>query len=91
MRNRISYDISQDFLNKINNINNLNNIKKSELKQLIMIFIKLNSLFNLDDKILNLFLPYILYTNIILKDNQINQIKNLEYNISDIITIYNKI
>jgi len=88
MKNRNTYNVSQDFLNKINAIQNLNKIKKNELKQLIMIYIKLNSLFNLDDEILNLFLPYILYANILFKDERS---KNLEYNIKDVITLYNEI
>jgi len=100
MKNRNTYNVSQDFLNKINAIQNLNKIKKTELKQLIIIYIKLNSLFNIDDKILNLFLPYILYANILFKDEQSKnleynikdeQSKNLEYNIKDVITSYNEI
>ncbi len=81
MKSKLSYKTTIDFINKINKIKNLKNINKLELKRLIIIYIKLNSLFNYDNKVLNMYLPYILYTNIFLKDN----------NIKDIIEEYNNI
>jgi hypothetical protein len=79
MKGKISYKISTDFINKINKIKDLKNINKIELKKLIIIYIKLNSLFNYDDNVLNMYLPYILYTNIFLKNNNIEDIID-EYN-----------
>ena len=79
MKNKLSCKISTDFLNKINKINNLKNINKLELKKLIIIYIKLNSLFNYDDNVLNMYLPYILYSNIYQKNNNLNDIIE-EYN-----------
>lgn len=74
MKSKLSSKISTDFLNKINKINNLKKINKLELKKLIIIYIKLNSLFNYDDNVLNMYLPYILYSNIHLKNSNINDV-----------------
>ena len=79
MKSKISYKISSEFINKINKIKDLKNINKLELKKLIIIYIKLNSLFNYNNEVLNMYLPYILYTNIFLKDNNIRDIIE-EYN-----------
>ena len=81
MKNKISYKISSEFINKINKIKDLKNINKLELKKLIIIYIKLNSLFNYDNDVLNMYLPYILYSNIYMKNS----------NIEDVIEKYNDI
>jgi hypothetical protein len=81
MKSKLSYKTTIDFINKINKIKNLKNINKLELKRLIIIYIKLNTLFNYDNDVLNLYLPYILYSNIHMKNN----------NVEDVIEEYNNI
>jgi hypothetical protein len=73
MKKKYSHNISVDFLNKINKINDLKNINKLELKKLIMIYIKMNSLFNINDEMLNMYLPYILYSSVYSKNNAIDE------------------
>ncbi len=77
MKKKLQPNISIDFLNKINNINNLKNINNLELKKLIMIYIKLNSLFNINDEMLNMYLPYIIYSSIQSNFNIIDEYNNI--------------
>ncbi len=66
--------------------NNINNLQDDQIINLMEIYEKLIKIFIIDDDILNLYLPHIIYTSILSKNKDLNQDKKLEYH--DLINNY---
>ena len=64
----MSNKIISDFKNLINNYNFSNNTNINELLDIIDIYTNLYSKFELNDDVVKLYLPYIIYSSILLKN-----------------------